>query len=154
MRASFWAAKNDQEQAYFARVETWRNHFSCAAESRPGFICIIFKLRSFFTTNQFRTGYATHGLFPYRGKFHPQMVKGVINTMGLKRGDTLLDPMMGSGTALIEASLMGIKSIGYDVSPFCRFMTQTKLTLTPLDPCMPSGLTAPRLLEESVGLGV
>ena len=38
---------------------------------------------------------------------------------------------MGSGTALVEASLMGIKSIGIDASPFCRFMSQTKIdTLT------------------------
>lgn len=33
------------------------------------------RLRSFFKTNQFRTGYATHGVFPYRGKFHPQMIR-------------------------------------------------------------------------------
>jgi hypothetical protein len=31
------------------------------------------RLKSFFANNNFRTGYATHGLFPYRGKFHPQM---------------------------------------------------------------------------------
>ena len=65
--------------------------------------------------------------FPYRGKFHPQMIKGLMNVMGLKPGDTVLDPMMGSGTVLVEACLMGIKSIGIDASPFCRFMTQTKL---------------------------
>jgi hypothetical protein len=85
------------------------------------------RLRSFFQSNQFKTGYATHGLFPYRGKFHPQMIKGIINVMGLKPGDTVLDPMMGSGTVLIEARLMGINSIGVDASPFCRFMTQVKL---------------------------
>ena len=45
----------------------------------------------------------------------------------LKPGDTVLDPMMGSGTVLVEACLMGIKSIGIDASPFCRFMTQTKI---------------------------
>ena len=51
--------------------------------------------------------------------------------MGLRAGDTVLDPMMGSGTVLVEATLMGINSIGVDTSPFCRFMTQTKLdTLT------------------------
>jgi len=51
--------------------------------------------------------------------------------MGLKPGESVLDPMMGSGTVLVEASLMGIKSIGVDASPFCQFMTQTKLdTLT------------------------
>src|SRR6056297_373342 len=94
------------------------------------------RLRSFFEKNQFRTGYATHGLFPYRGKFHPQMIKALINVMGLKAGDTVLDPMMGSGTVPIEASLMGIRSIGIDASPFCRFMTQVKYnSLTfPTDP--------------------
>jgi hypothetical protein len=35
--------------------------------------------------------------------------------------------MMGSGTVLIEACLMGVKSAGVDASPFCRFMTQAKL---------------------------
>jgi SAM-dependent methyltransferase len=55
------------------------------------------------------------------------MVKGLVNAMGLKPGDTILDPMMGSGTVLIEARLMGIKSVGLDASPFCRFMTQAKL---------------------------
>ena len=27
----------------------------------------------------------------------------------------------------VEAAIMGIKSIGIDASPFCRFMTQTKI---------------------------
>ena len=124
--------------AYFAKVgDTLTRHFlMCSGEPLRLPQHSSSRLKSFFTANQFRTGYATHGLFPYRGKFHPQMVKGIINAMGLQPGDTLLDPMMGSGTALIEASLMGIKSIGYDMSPFCRFMTQGKLDAlkVPLDP--------------------
>jgi SAM-dependent methyltransferase len=55
------------------------------------------------------------------------MIKGVLNAMGLRPGDTVVDPMMGSGTVLIEAKLMGIKSVGLDTSPFCRFMVQAKL---------------------------
>ena len=115
--------------AYFARVgDTLTRHFlMCSGEPVRLPQHSSSRLRSFFQTNQFKTGYATHGLFPYRGKFHPQMIKGVINVMGLKPGDTVLDPMMGSGTVLIEAKLMGIKSIGVDASPFCRFMTQVKL---------------------------
>src|SRR4051794_25446545 len=31
--------------------------------------------QSFFKARQFSTGYGIHGLFPYRGKFHPQLVK-------------------------------------------------------------------------------
>jgi hypothetical protein len=59
------------------------------------------------------------------------MIKGLMNIMGLKPGDTVLDPMAGSGTVLVEACLMGINSIGVDASPFCRFMSQTKIrTLT------------------------
>jgi SAM-dependent methyltransferase len=115
--------------AYFARVgDMLTRHFlMCSGEPVRLPQHSSSRLRSFFQNNQFKTGYATHGLFPYRGKFHPQMIKGLINVMGLKPGDTVLDPMMGSGTVLIEAKLMGIKSIGVDASPFCRFMTQVKL---------------------------
>ena len=122
-----------RNSAYFARVgDTFTRHFlMCMGESLKLPAHSSSRLRSFFEKNLFRTGYATHGLFPYRGKFHPQMIKGLINIMGLRPGDTVLDPMMGSGTVLVEASLMGICSIGIDTSPFCRFMTQTKLdTLT------------------------
>ena len=115
--------------AYFARVgDSVTRHFQmCAGESLrlPGHSSS--RLKSFFEKNIFRTGYATHGLFPYRGKFHPQMVKGILNVMGLKPGDTVVDPMMGSGTVAVEATLMGINSLGFDASPFCRFMAQTKL---------------------------
>jgi len=124
--------------AYFAQVgETSTYHaLICSGEALrlPRFSSA--RLRSFFESKQFKTGYATHGLFPYRGKFHPQMVKALLNVMGLKPGDTVLDPMMGSGTVLIEASLMEIKSVGIDASPFCQFMAQTKLAglTVPLEP--------------------
>ena len=114
---------------YFASIgDTYTRHFlMCTGESLKLPDHSSSRLKSFFQKNQFRTGYATHGLFPYRGKFHPQMIKGIINVMGLKSGDIVLDPMMGSGTVLVEACLMGIRSIGVDASPFCRFMTQTKI---------------------------
>jgi len=114
---------------YFARLgREYTHHFRmCTGESLKLPDHSSSRLKSFFEKNIFRTGYATHGLFPYRGKFHPQMIKGLINVMGLQPGDTVLEPMMGSGTVLVEACLMGIRSIGIDASPFCRFMTQTKL---------------------------
>ena len=128
--------------AYFVRVnKQYTRHFHmCTGDSvrLPNYSS--FRLKSFFKSNQFRTGYATHGLFPYRGKFHPQMIKALINIMGLKPGDTVLDPMMGSGTVPIEACLMGIKSIGFDTSPFCRFMAQTKF----------KALTLPRKIVRTV----
>lgn len=83
---------------------------------------------SYFQNGLFSTGYATHGLFPYRGKFHPQLIKGLINILGIKKGEILVDPMAGSGTTNIEAALMGINSYAIDVSPFCQIMIKTKFT--------------------------
>ena len=85
------------------------------------------RLLSFLGTHQLKTSYATHGLFPYRGKYHPQMIKALINIMGMTPGATVLDPMAGSGTTAIEAAIMGIDSIAVDVSPFCAFMAKTKV---------------------------
>ena len=85
-----------------------------------------FRLRAFFETYRYKTSYATHGLFPYRGKFHPQLIKAIINIIGVQRGDLLLDPMTGSATTNIEASLIGIDSIGFDMNPFAVFMGKAK----------------------------
>lgn len=82
--------------------------------------------QSYFEEGQFSTGYATHGLFPYRGKFHPQLIKGILNILNIQKEDIILDPMAGSGTTNIEASLLGINSKAIDVSPFCQFMIKTK----------------------------
>ncbi len=82
--------------------------------------------KNYFENGAFATGYATHGLFPYRGKFHPQLIKALLNIMGIKKGETILDPMCGSGTTNIEAALMGIDSYAIDLSPFCQFMTKIK----------------------------
>src|SRR5262245_29530758 len=44
------------------------------------------RARSFFVKGRFSTGYAVHSLFPYRGKFHAQLIKAIINVIGLKPG--------------------------------------------------------------------
>jgi DNA modification methylase len=89
--------------------------------------------KAYFEVGQFSTGYATHGLFPYRGKFHPQLIKGLINILNIQKGETILDPMAGSGTTNVEAALMGINSKAIDVSPFCQFMIKTKYEALTID---------------------
>lgn len=84
------------------------------------------RIKSYFREGRWSTGYATHGLFPYRGKFHPQLIKGILNLLKIQPGEKVLDPMCGSGTLNIEASLIGIDSIGFDISPFCILMSKTK----------------------------
>ncbi|GAB4199809.1 MAG: hypothetical protein Fur0023_02510 [Bacteroidia bacterium] len=89
--------------------------------------------QTYFEEGQYSTGYATHGLFPYRGKFHPQLIRGLINILNIKKGEIILDPMAGSGTTNIEAAIMGLDSIAIDVSPFCQFMIKTKYEALTID---------------------
>lgn len=70
--------------------------------------------------------YLTHWIYPYRGKFHPQMVRALFNILGVKRGDLVAEPYLGSGTAALEASLLGVHVVGVDLSPLCVLLTRVK----------------------------
>jgi len=70
--------------------------------------------------------YLTHWIYPYKGKFHPQMIRALMNIIGLEPGDTVLDPFIGSGTTAVEAQLLGINCIGIDISPLCVLQSKVK----------------------------
>lgn len=91
------------------------------------------RTKAFFLNGKYSTGYATHSLFPYRGKFHPQMIRALLNTVGIKPGNVVLDPMSGSATLSVEANLLGIDSIAVDISPFCCLMGRVKTFALNLD---------------------
>jgi len=74
------------------------------------------------SVNQF----LTHWIYPYKGKFHPQMIRALLNIIGMKKGETLLDPFVGSGTAILEAQLLDIDGIGIDISPLCVLISKVK----------------------------
>jgi len=118
-----------KRSGFFARIDgEYTRHFQMCQDTpmeeiRSGKTVWV---KSFFEANRFSTGYATHSLFPYRGKFHPQLIKGILNVIGVEEGETVLDPMGGSGTACIEAQLMGFNSIGVDMNPFCTLITLAK----------------------------
>ena len=70
--------------------------------------------------------YLTHWIYPYKGKFHPQLVRAALNIIGLEPGDTVLDPFVGSGTTSLEAQLLGVNSVGFDASPLCVLQSRVK----------------------------
>jgi len=70
--------------------------------------------------------YAFHNLYPYKGKFYPRVVRTLINAFKLNYNSLLLDPFNGSGTTTHEASLMGIKSVGIDVTPMGIVLSELK----------------------------
>lgn len=76
-----------------------------------------------FTTHN--TLYATHGLHAYAAKCPPQLVKYGLHYYS-KPGETVLDPMAGSGTTLVEARLMGRHAVGYDIDPLARLIAKVK----------------------------
>ncbi|MBI2053777.1 MAG: hypothetical protein HYT36_00360 [Candidatus Staskawiczbacteria bacterium] len=92
-----------------------------------------FRTKVFFLDGKYSTGYATHSLFPYRGKFHPQLIRALLNILEVKPGNVVLDPMAGSSTVAVEANLLGIDSISVDLSPFCELMGRVKTFAIDLD---------------------
>jgi len=78
--------------------------------------------------------YGTHGIHEYRGKFFPQLVRSLINIAGVPVRGIVADPMCGSGTTLVEASLAHRRSIGIDMNPLSVFMSNVKCSLLRVDP--------------------
>lgn len=76
------------------------------------------------------TLYATHGLHAYAAKCPPQLVNYGLHYYS-KPGETVLDPMTGSGTTLVEAKLMSRHAVGYDIDPLARLLAQVKSSRLP-----------------------
>ena len=70
--------------------------------------------------------YLTHWIYPYKGKFHPQMIRALLNIIGATPEWKVADPFSGSGTTLLECQLLGIDSVGIDISPLCVLLAKAK----------------------------
>lgn len=79
------------------------------------------------------TLYLSHELHLYKGKFFPRLVHSLINRYAPPVG-VIADPFAGSGTALLEAALLGYDSIGIDVDPTAVLISQHKTALAFVDP--------------------
>lgn len=79
------------------------------------------------------SAYAFHNLYPYKGKFYPRIPRVFINAFKLKSGDLILDPFNGSGTTTHEASLMGINSVGIDITQMGIWLAELKNELPHLN---------------------
>jgi DNA modification methylase len=76
--------------------------------------------------------YASHHFHAFAARFPPQLPRAFI--LGLTApGDIVLDPMMGSGTAVVEALLEGRRGIGLDIDPLALCLCQVKTTPLQID---------------------
>lgn len=69
----------------------------------------------------------THDLHIYKAKFFPRMVRSLLNIYA-PVGGVVLDPYCGSGTALLEASLLGYSAFGSDIDPICVLISDAKVS--------------------------
>jgi site-specific DNA-methyltransferase (cytosine-N4-specific) len=72
----------------------------------------------------------THGYHSYPAMMIPQVARSLIGIVqqhqpGIR---SLFDPFMGSGTSLVEGLLAGLTTVGSDLNPLSRLITQAKTT--------------------------
>tara|TARA_Y100001936_G_C16081049_1_gene677857 strand:+ start:228 stop:1400 length:1173 start_codon:yes stop_codon:yes gene_type:complete len=72
--------------------------------------------------------YFSHGFFRFFGKFPPPVASRFLDEYFEKTDETILDPMVGSGTTLVEASLRNFNAIGTDVNELCVMIAKSKTT--------------------------
>jgi len=70
----------------------------------------------------------THGFYRYPARFSPLFARAAIRAF-TQPGDVVFDPFMGGGTTLVEASILGRRSIGTDISNLAVFISRVKTTL-------------------------
>ena len=70
-----------------------------------------------------------HRWYSFVPGFSPEFVKTIVETGRLDRGSILLDPFAGSGTALVQANRLHLRSVGFEPHPFLAAVCRAKLAL-------------------------
>ena len=73
------------------------------------------------------SSYGPHAWHPFPAKFPPQLPGFLIEQL-TEPNDVILDPMLGSGTTLVEAVRLGRRAVGCDIDPLARMIAAAKLT--------------------------
>jgi DNA modification methylase len=78
---------------------------------------------------------STHDFYKYPARFSPAFARSAILAF-TKPGDLVLDPFLGGGTSAVEATLLGRRAAGTDISSLAVFISRAKtarLTYEQLD---------------------
>ena len=80
-----------------------------------------------------RGNWATHA-GDYRGNWSPYIPRNLIHKFTV-RGDSVCDPMVGSGTTLVECKLTGRRGIGVDTNLDAVMVAMNRLDFEPAELC-------------------
>jgi len=73
------------------------------------------------------SNYLSHNFHAFPAKFPPQLPKKFIMEL-TQENDIVLDPMMGSGTTILEAISNNRNAVGFDIDPLALMITSVKTT--------------------------
>lgn len=74
---------------------------------------------------------AVHDWYRFVLSFPPHLVRDYIDRFGLKPGECVLDPFCGTGTTLVEAKKLGIRSVGVERNPIAHLASRAKVDWAP-----------------------
>jgi len=95
------------------------------------------------------SAYASHNFHAFPAKFPPQLPRKFIEGLTAP-GDFVLDPMMGSGTTILEAFLVGRRGIGFDIDPMALRLCKVKVTPLSLEETATAGNRVLHRAQESL----
>ena len=78
------------------------------------------------------TSHLSHDIHYYKAKFFPRLVRSTLNICGQRLGGNnhrVIDCFSGSGTTSLEASILGMPSLGIDIDPLSVLIAKTKLEI-------------------------
>ncbi len=84
------------------------------------------RLEDYFAIREESSLYLNHYMHPYKGKFHPKMVRALLNYIYPEDKGKVLDNFAGSGTLLVEAGYLGLDSLGIEINPLSVLMSNVK----------------------------
>jgi DNA modification methylase len=71
---------------------------------------------------------------PYKAKFHPRMIRSLLNYASENRQLITGDFMLGSGTLAIESVLLGLNTKGSDINPLTKIVVRAKIDALSFEP--------------------
>mgnify|MGYP001589446617 FL=1 len=113
--------KKQSEQKHQIMEEPLLGYDTISGENPNGFLPEATTVWDF----PIRGNWATHKS-DYRGNFAPQIARNLILNYS-EEGELILDPMVGSGTTLIEARILNRNAMGYDINQKAVDITTERL---------------------------
>lgn len=74
-----------------------------------------------------------HRWLKYKEGFSAELVSLLLDEFGIQKGDTILDPFLGSGTTSLVGMFNGVNSIGFDILPMTKIALAVKKSVFSYD---------------------